>query len=162
MFSPVIPPVIPKYGVLPELGGYCYDVAIAHCADTDRDLIVRTSLLNAVYDGGMPFHELTFEIGVLSKNGEDDPFFTMDRDIAARYIPPEIHGEIMDIVCHCVGLLVESERPQRVYRVTKTRSTPVKGLAKHQRITDILEQLGYKIGDQGNDDLDRHYWDMFT
>lgn len=161
MFSPVIPPVVPTYGVLPDLGGYCYDVAIAHCNETNRDLIIRTSLLDMAHDDGMPFHELTFEIGVLSKNGEDDPFFTMDRDIAAGYIPTGIRNEIIEIVCHCVGLLIESERPQRIYRVTKTRNTPPKGLGKHHRITGILEQFGFRIGEQGNDVFGRHYWDMF-
>jgi hypothetical protein len=145
-----------------EDGEVCVQFRIAYCADTDRDVLLSCVLQPGEDDAGQGLHEFIFEFVILSNDDTYESFSTMDREIAAQFIPREIRGQIIDYVEKGLDMLLSTVRPHRVFRVTKQRNLPDKALVKHRRITQVLLNSGYLFYDAGIDEYGRNYWDMLT
>lgn len=108
-----------------EDGGKAIVVQIAECVHTNR-IVSVDSLLSPSCDDVGEFWEFAFHISVASPDETFEPFSTQDRWIAANYIPDDVRPCIIEIVCRALRFLVENVRPERVYRVTKSRNPPEK------------------------------------
>jgi hypothetical protein len=104
------------------------------------------------------FWEFSFEITVISWNDDYLPVSTMDRDIAANYIPANVRPRVMEIVCRSLRALIEHVQPERIYRVTKVRLPPAKAMPKHHLLTDLLVSCGYTVTRSGTDRWGRSFW----
>jgi hypothetical protein len=139
----------------------CLSVAvpIAECPDRNRIVSVVCELVetNICAD---PCWEFSFSIDVFALDGCAQQFQTQDRQIAAAYIPAEIRGKVMDVVCHSLKVLVEHVDCAIIYRVTKDRDPHEKSLRKHHLLTEMLENAGYSLIDEGTDPFSRRFWIM--
>lgn len=162
MFEPTLDDAPPQFFEALEENANYVQYRIAYCPESDRDLLLNCVMI-AYRDGdGVPIHEFKFEFAVVSNDGAYESFRTMERDRAARFIPASIRSQIMDSVETGLAMLVEAIRPKRLFRVTKSRNTPEKALAKHHRLTRLLHRCGYRIYDAGIDVFGRNYWDMLA
>jgi hypothetical protein len=134
-------------------------VPLARCDDTQRLVTVQTKLLWAE-NGGAVFFECVFEIVVISLDDTRETFATQEREAAKPFIPDEIRPLVMDIVLRCYQRLLTHVKPGLIYRVTKESRPSEKALAKHVRLTNWLEYLGYRVLETGTDALGRTFWWM--
>ena len=139
---------------------HCFvDVRIARSANGNIDIFLRSELLQGAFEGEI-LHEFAFSILVVGDENGEPPFETQMREIATRYIPPEIRRDIMPIVCDSLAMLLSFVNPRRLYRVTKSAGLPAKALAKHEMLSQACVKAGYRIVDSGIDPMGRNYWDM--
>jgi hypothetical protein len=104
--------------------------------------------------------EFSFWIAIHCADGTAESFDTQDRDVAFRYIPPEVRPLVMELVRTSMAELVADGIPRLIYRVTKEAGLPEKALTKHHLLTETLENIGYFVKKQGTDFCNRHYWLM--
>lgn len=166
MFHPLItdcPAFIPM-DYDEEAEAYRTLVAIAECDVTQRAIFVGCELafinnveLRAVRKS---FHEFSFSIVIQSLDGADLPLVTQDRDIARSFIPPKQVQLIMPIVINSCAALIETVRPELIYRVTKMLFPTPPALFKHDLVTDFLYGAGYSLDETGLDPFGRRFWLM--
>lgn len=159
MFVSTLDPPAPILVADTDAGRIYVDYRIATCHETDRDVYVSCVLLEAEHEGER-FHEFKFEIAVVSRDGTEPPFRTMERDMAIPYIPNDARPRILNLVALGLSQLIDIAVPRRVYRVTKAPDLPAKALAKHDLLTQVLVDHGYTIIGSGIDRFRRNYWDM--
>jgi hypothetical protein len=135
---------------------------VAHCGETDRDLLLSCVLLEYRDADDETIHEFQFEFRVVSNDETQESFSTMDRQIVAEYLPQQIRPQIMNLVLDGLDALLLLVRPKRIFRVTKEREPHEKSLLKHHRVSKKLEQAGYSIYEEGIDEFGRNYWDMLA
>jgi hypothetical protein len=138
-----------------EQEGHMVSVLVAENVATTQQAFVE-SMLVYVYDA--EFWEFSFTITVIALDEGSEDFTTQDRTIARGFIPSSIRKSIIGIVCTSLRLLLEIEKPARVYRVTKGRNLPKKAMRKHHLITAVLVQSGYHIEEAGTDEFRRTFW----
>ncbi|MEH2547124.1 hypothetical protein V1283_003769 [Bradyrhizobium sp. AZCC 2262] len=134
-------------------------VNIAECPDRNKIVSVVCELAQTNICAE-PCWEFSFSIDVFALDGCIEPFRTHDRQMAAPYIPAEIRGKIMDVVCHGLLALIEHANCGLIYRVTKDRDPTENSLKKHHLLTETLENAGYSVLDEGTDPFDRRFWLM--
>lgn len=157
IFSPLVSgrPFPIEIGECDEEEGFLVSVPVAR--SEDRIVVVETKLLTS-RTAGETFWEFLFEVGVVRMDEPELAFFTMDAAIAKRYLPDGVRPLVMQIVYDsCLSLLAEI-RPKCIYRVTKAIDPPPRALAKHQLVTDALEQAGYVLTETGYDPWRRVFW----
>ena len=139
-----------------------FSYALAECAQTNRLLNV-VSNLSYGFDAAIPtkfFHELAFEIEIISLNGEMESFSTQNRNIAANFIPATARSRVIHLAATGYARLIELIQPNVIYRVTKTPISIAKALPKHNILTHRIEALGYAVVETGTDRHNRGFWLM--
>ena len=104
-------------------------------------------------------HEFQFAISVTDFE-TDEVFETCERDMAKGYIPEEVRKRVMECVCKAIPSLVESVKPEAIYRGTKATRPPEKALKKHDLVTEGFQECGFEITQQGTDRASRQFWLM--
>jgi hypothetical protein len=136
--------------------GKTITIPFACCSRTNQIVAVDSNLSPLLrYNNSWEF---TFQITVLSPDGDDLPFITQDREMAYNYIPTDIRPIVMHLVCASFLKLLAHITPQRVYRVTSSRNPPEKALRKHHLLSGVLEEMRYAITQRGTDPLGRVFW----
>lgn len=134
----------------------------AICRETRRivSVVCRLSIAfdTNIFDGF--FHEIAFEIEVISLHGSTESFAPQNRTDAASFIPPEMRKEIIYIVTEGYSRLVELISPRVIYRVTKTAASLRKAIPKHDVLTRHLQGLGFEVRQAGTDRFMRRFWLM--
>lgn len=146
-----------------ELDTFCI-TPFAKCEETRRVAYVKSKmseitdpLLLGQYQSP---YEFSFEIEVVSLDGSIEDFITQDRNLVRSYVGDKCASTIMPIVRWQLPALVYAVMPPIIYRVTKMRNPPEKALAKHNLLTDDLENLGYRVLECDFDECTRAYWVM--
>jgi len=135
---------------------------IATCLETMR-LVNIVCRLKIGFDTSIfygYFHEIAFEIEVISLDGATESFATQDRNDAAGFIPAEARAKIIDAVAEGYRRLVDLIRPRYIFRVTKASVSIVKAKRKHDVLTRCLEAVGYSVIQAGIDQFGRGFWLM--
>lgn len=135
---------------------------IAICRDSAR-LVSVICKLEQVFDTAIYwgfFHELAFEIEILSLDGTKESLTTQNRKIALQYIPDSIRSFVVEIVADGYESLIRIIEPRIIYRVTKTPASVAKAISKHDVLTRRIETLGYAISEAGTDRFARGFWLM--
>lgn len=134
-------------------------IPIAGCIETTCTVMYRCHLVPA-NEIQLGCWEFVFDLHVDWLDGSNEPFNTMDRNIAYNYVPKSVWPMIMPAVCKCIDALVSECEPEWIYRVTKKRNLPEKALEKHYMICRRFEGLGYNVAETGVDPAGRVYWLM--
>ncbi len=135
---------------------------LAVCADSAR-LVSVVCRLEHVFDTYIYcgfFHEIAFEIEIISLDGSQQSFSTQNRNIALQYIPDRMRPAIIGLVADGYESLIRIIEPRVIYRVTKTPASVTNAMAKHAVLTRRLETLGYAIEEVGTDRFARRFWLM--
>lgn len=106
------------------------------------------------------FHEFSFAIKIISLSDDCEPFETQDRTIVRQYLDEATCARIMPIVLESCSLLVKQIQPATIYRVAKAATRLEKALRKHQALTLLLAEHGYRLEEEGDDPWRRPYWVM--
>lgn len=147
-----LPPPVPGW----EEGQKSVLIPVAFCSESSCTVLCRAHLIPCP-DLEPGCWEFVFDIYVQWMDGSQEALKTMDRTMAAPYIPDDVRGLIMPLVCTALEMLVETCRPETVFRVTKGRNLPDKALIKHYMLSNTLEQLGFSAVENGTDRADRTY-----
>lgn len=103
---------------------------------------------------------LFFKIIVQFPHDDGETFETMDREIAAKYLPDGVRERVMDFVLASIDALVDAVKPTSIYRVAKVSGVPEKALTKHTLVTNRLVELGYDVAECAFDGFGRPFWLM--
>ncbi|AMA58895.1 hypothetical protein BCCGELA001_23220 [Bradyrhizobium sp. CCGE-LA001] len=106
------------------------------------------------------FWQFTYEITLLDTFGEFLPESTMDRDIAAQWLPPHSGGMVLDVVARCYSYIIRSFEPPLVYRVTNDSNLPEEAFGKYHFLTRVIENEGYDVLVSEFDREGRTFWLM--
>ena len=85
-------------------GSLMVAVPIARNDHERRIVSVVCELTETVLDDY--FWEFSFSIDVFALDDSFEPFRTHDRQIAAKFIPNDVRGSMMDVVCDCLKILI--------------------------------------------------------
>jgi hypothetical protein len=135
-------------------------VAIARGNDENRVVSVVCELEHTDAICDEPCWEFSFSIDVFALDDSIEPFRTQDRDIAAKYIPADIRGSIMEVVCEALKALLNHTRPPLIYWVTKDIEPPEKAVQRHHLLRETAQTLGYSVVGHGTDPFRRRFWTM--
>lgn len=138
-----------------ENGGRIVQVAIARGFDENRIVSLVCELAEAVVDDKIHW-EFTFSFDVFAIDDSVEQFRTQDRQTANAYIPMEIRGKIMGVVCECLKALTNDVKPTLVYWITKDRDLPEKGMKKYHMLRQVLQTIGYSPLRNGTDPHGRY------
>ncbi|MFP5329400.1 MAG: hypothetical protein ACLGHC_04600 [Alphaproteobacteria bacterium] len=148
MFEPLIdsvPDII-------EIDGDTATISLA--ADGQRTVAVEVRLWPISWNG-VRAHDLTFLIVVA--DGQSEPQQIFDRDDAAPFIA-SVRGLVMPCVLKAAAALVTRVGPNVIYGVTQSPHPPRNAVRRHEKVTALVEQLGYEIVQVGLDPHERIYW----
>ncbi|WP_271588440.1 hypothetical protein [Bradyrhizobium sp. CCBAU 53415] len=106
------------------------------------------------------FWQFTYEITLLDTFGEFLPESTMNRDIAAEWLPPHSGSAVLDVVSRCYSYIIRNFEPSLVYRVTNERNLTEEALGKYHFLTDVIESEGYSVLVNDFDPEGRPFWLM--
>jgi len=134
----------------------CLAISVEIASSGDRIVVVVCELT----DLDQPYAEFSFSIAVVSLDQTHEEFQTQDRQIAAPFIPDGVRPSVMRVVCSCLDAMVKRAKPLGVYRVVKEPNAHEKALKKHEMLTEVLENTGYFVEDQGTDPFDRRFCTM--
>ncbi len=110
---------------------------------------------------GHDFYEFCFFISLTPIDGEDDEIIDIWTSEAARsYVPDEVRKLLLPIVCEAYKKLLEDLGRPSIYRVTYGADPSPEALAKHELITNALQDYGYEIEECGTDETGRAFWMM--
>lgn len=144
-------------------GCFCLSTPFAR-DDGHRVASVECRLDFTTHDARRPrrktFYEFSFAIKIISLIDDCEPFETQDRAIVRHYLDEASCAAIMPIVVEGCSLLIGRIQPAAIYRVAKAATRLEKALRKHQRLTMLLEDHGYRLEEQGDDPFRRPYWVM--
>ena len=135
---------------------------VAICADSAR-LVNVVCRLESVFDPAIYcgfFHEIAFEIEIISLDGALESFSTQNRNISSRYLPEKLRPSIIHFVADGYESIIHLIEPRVIYRVTKTPASLVNALLKHNVLTRRIESLGYVVAETGTDRFTRRFWLM--
>jgi hypothetical protein len=150
----------PPYGIqVADVEGV-KTVTVSVATDGSRLVAVVSQMASFLLTEDDPAYEFSFEIGVFSLDGDHENFSTMDRYVAAPFIPHEIRSEIMLVVCESAKALIKLEKPDLIFMVTKERNLPAKAMVKYDILIDTLYACGFEIRGDGTDAAGRHFWTM--
>ena len=151
----------PPYGIqVDDDGKGCTSVIVAIASDDNRIVSVVCELVETEGICEDVCWEFSFSIDVFALDESAEAFRTQDRETAAGYIPAEIRGSIMTVVCAGLKALLDRTNPPLIYWVTKDRDPPAKALRKYHLLTETAQILGYSPLDQGTDPFGRRFWTM--
>lgn len=136
--------------------GFEVTVPIAEDCARCMDVTVRSFLSSPSFDEES--WEFSFEIYVDYWDGSDEPFATQERNMATAYIPSDIRSYVIHIAIESCIAMVEFACYPPLYRVTKGRHLPEKALRKHYMLTSALQDVGYRVIEDGVDGTGRVYW----
>lgn len=134
-------------------------VQIARGRDENRIVSVVCELIETLIDGELQW-EFSFSIDVFALDDSIEPFRTQERQTAAPYIPNDIRGEVMKVVCAGLRSLTNHTNPPLVYWVTKDREPPEKGMKKYHMLREVLQDMGYLLCREGTDPFGRRFCTM--
>ncbi len=137
-------------------------VMVSIATDGERVVAVISRLESFPFadDEDTDTHEFSFVIAVFSHDGNHENFETMDRDMAVPYIPHDIRNEVMNVVSESAKTLIQQEKPEQIYMVTKDRNLPEKAIRKYDILMDALYEAGYEVRGEGTDAMGRRFWTM--
>jgi hypothetical protein len=78
----------------------------------------------------------------------------------APYKPVELEGQLLSQVCECYKAIVKKAYECPIYRVSYGVIDPENPPHRHEILTNLLEDEGYEIADEGTDELGRRFWLM--
>lgn len=78
----------------------------------------------------------------------------------APYKPVELQGMLLSQVCECYKALAQKVDKSSIYRVSYGAIDPENVPQRHEILTNVLEDEGYEISDEGTDELGRQFWMM--
>lgn len=159
MFNSILRPSPYDIEVMDIDGCLTTAVAMARSADGNR-LVSMVCELIETNICEVPCWEFSFTVDVVWLDGGGDDFRTQNRQMAAPYIPDDLRPKVMDVVCEALKCLVSHANCGMVYRVTKDVAPGEKALKKHDLLTEVLENTGYSVVDEGTDPLNRRFWLM--
>jgi hypothetical protein len=114
------------------------------------------------------FYEFSFHFELVPGEGEDDPDPENAPDVeelwteasVAPYKPVELAGQMLSQVCECYKALVPKVDKFPIYRVTYGVIDPENVPQRHEVLTNVLQNEGYEISEEGTDDQGRQFWMM--
>lgn len=157
-FKSVLPAPEDEFEVyLNPNGEWLAEFAVAEGDDGDQ-VVTCSCKLSPFVEAGR--YEFAFSIGVTSLFETYEPFETQDPRIARAYIPEDAYPHVLPSVINALKALVVIVRPEEIYRVTKGIRLPDHAFAKHELITETLQDMNFEINDSGTDRLGRRFWLM--
>ncbi len=148
-----------------ERGCYYVRAPLAQSSDDEHltfvDVGLSPKLDQLLLEGREPFsfHEFGYEVTRVGQyDGRVDS--TMDRDIAARWLPPNFGKVVLEVVAACCRILIPIVDPNYIYRITFVSLPPANYMPKHDYVTSVIENLGYSVLTNGTDPVMRKFWLM--
>ena len=78
----------------------------------------------------------------------------------APYKPVELEGVVLSQVCECYKSLVKKIEKAPIYRVSYGVIDPENVPQRHEVLTNVLNNEGYEVSNDGTDELGRQFWMM--
>jgi len=157
VFIPVLHSVPGKFTIHSDGGRTSVTIPLTTREDDDVQVALDVRLWRA-YWHGVAMHEFKFAI-VVRDAVTDEIAEIFDRNAAADYIAP-VRRLVLPCVCSAAKALVETVRPDVIYRATYLTRPPPDTLSKHRIITDTIVELGYQVLRDGTDPHGRRFWLM--
>lgn len=139
--------------------GFMVAVPIAQDDDSGRIVILETLLSPATIDE-FDFHEISFQISVISLDESFEAFTTQMRDQARQYLPKECIPRILEIVGESCEQLIDCVQPTLIYYVTKETNLPSRALEKYDLLTWYVQGKDYTLYERGTDGMNREFWKL--
>lgn len=131
--------------------------AIAESEDGGR---IVTCLCRLIQFDEPGCYEFAFSVIVTSPDGTYEDFETQDPRMARGFIPEDARPHVLPTVLNALRALIDATGPAKIYRVTKGKKMPDRAYAKHELITEALQDMNFVITDSGTDPLGRRFWSM--
>lgn len=122
---------------------------------------MTVALVEDTDSGNDPF-TLLFGVRLTSLETDETKVFIFDHATARRYAPEDVAGEILVLVLESLQMLVEAVNPTTIIMGTYETALPPSAMVKYERISKLLELLGYTETSYYRDATDlRDHW-LFT
>lgn len=157
MFEAKIPP--PNFRRLDDDEGHWVETLVAYDAIEARAVFLR-SCFSPLPGRPVGYFEFWFEILVVSNDDDREPFSVQDGRRSRGFVPDAVRRDVLECVCAGLEILVRDIRPVAIYRVVKSAGMPLKAMRKHEIVTDVLMNMGYRISRTGLDPARRTFWLM--
>lgn len=103
----------------------------------------------------LTFHELSFDIVRYSRN---DVMAIQNRHVARRIIPEARVHLIISMVVACYSRLIETVKPELIYRCSSFTGLDKAPLRKHRFLSEAIQICGYRLKEMGRDGQGRSFW----
>ena len=103
----------------------------------------------------LTFHELSFDIVRCSRN---DVMAIQNRHVARRILPEARVHLIISIVVACYSRLIETVKPELIYRCSSFTGLDKAPLRKHRFLSEAIQICGYRLKETGRDAQGRSFW----
>lgn len=103
----------------------------------------------------LTFHELSFDIVRCSRN---DVMAIQNRHVARRLLPEARVHLIISIVVACYSRLIDTVKPELIYRCSSFTGLDKAPLRKHRFLSEAIQICGYRLKETGRDAQGRSFW----